>query len=712
MRTILLFLFCFFTLIISAQRKTALSFSNNLCSIQLTPAAGVLWEYRLHNQSPAMSIQPPVFEIDGKEIHGSVEKFELKQPDTTRNGVVVYTASGRLREDSSLFLSIEFRLPPNNPVVRFRYQLYTTGKHHFTKIKGVDNLRYLALSFTASSVVKEIRLSEFNAKYHANTLTENPIADRYFADSLSVMGPILTGTGNRHSFLLAYEHGSQFPDRFVEYQLKKDKNVTLKAVKGNYLAGQPLDQNNSYETIWLEVAAVAGNEDNLAAAYRTFVLKYMSENTESRQPYIFYNTWGRQERTKWAGGTYLSSMNLATTLQEIEVAHQMGIEVYVLDVGWFQKSGDWNINTVFFPDSLKSVKALLDKYNMKLGLWFNPLLASKTSTMLQQNKQNAVVWNGKADEPFPIWETEESVRLSLVSPYWKNFADKLIDLVKEYGVTYFKWDGISQYAANGTGHYYGTAANPQQERQDSYAFQLPIYMSKIIDRVVKACPAAIFDFDITEDGRCMGLQFLSSGKYFIINNGPYFHTYGLATEWKSPLANGNANIFVNPGAARGWFTRSVLGYDKWIPSVLFLTHYQPDEPGNSQLINMASLILGQNGIWGELLKTSPSGIDFIHGILDKYKQVRNDITQSNPIVSGETGLSPEIHEKINNANGKGAVVVFADLPGSYTYVTQNNVSKINWHNDDVTVRYDRQGHAVITMLFKESSAKIIFFGIE
>ncbi|HEV8082163.1 MAG TPA: alpha-galactosidase [Chitinophagaceae bacterium] len=697
--------------ILKAQHKHV-QISNEVCAVLFPSSPVALWEYRLLNHSLTIPVQPPIFEIDGKNITANVSGFHVSKKDTLRNGVAVYTAAGRLTGDTSIHLTIIFHLPKSNPVLRFRYVLTSTSHHQFTKTNQADNLQYLSLSFAGNITAKEIRLSDFNEKYHAYTPVENDIDDRFFEDGQALMGPILSGTDKQNSFLIAYEHGSQFPNSFLHYQLKKNKQVLLKAVKGNYLNHQPLDETNNYETIWFDIAAVAGDEDMLAEAYRTYILKYITENSESRKPYIFYNTWGRQERVKWASGTYLSSMNLDTTLKEIEVAHQMGIEVYVLDMGWFQKSGDWEVNINLFPDTLKMVKALLDKYDMKLGLWFNPLVAAKSSKMLEQNKQNVVVWNGKADDPFPIWETEESVRLSLVSPYWKSFADKLISLVKQYGVNYFKLDGIAQYAANGTGHYYGTEENPMLERQESYAFQLPIYMSKIIDRVVEACPAVIFDFDITEEGRCMGLQFLSSGKYFIINNGPYYHSYGLAEEWKSPLANGNANIFVKPGPARGWFTRSVLAYDKWIPSVLFLTHYQPDEPRNSQLINIASLILGQNGIWGEILKTSSGGITLFHNILSKYKKVRNDITESSPVTCGEPGTSPEIHEKINVPNGKGAVVIFANAAGSYTYITQNKPSKINWHNDDVTIQYDKKGHAVINMHFQESSAKIIFFGVD
>jgi alpha-galactosidase len=220
------------------------------------------------------------------------------------------------------------------------------------------------------------------------------------------------------------------------------------------------------------------------------------------------------------------------------------------------------------------------------------------------------------------------------------------------------------------------------------------------------------DFDITEDGRCVGLQFLAAGKYFIINNGPYYHNFDLAQAWESPLANGNVNIFVEPGPARGWFVRSVLDYDTWIPSVLFLTHYQADEPRNSQLINVASLILGQNGIWGEILKPSDSGVHFINSVLARYKQVRNDITSAQVVRTGAPGDSPEIYEKINSKTGRGCVVLFANSKGSYQYVTSNKAAPQVWHTDGVTVTRDKQGRSVVSATFTEPSAKIILFGAE
>lgn len=65
-------------------------------------------------------------------------------------------------------------------------------------------------------------------------------------------------------------------------------------------------------------------------------------------------------------------MSLEYTLADIDRAHRMGIDVYVLDTGWFNRCGDWQVNEKRFPDSLSRVREKLDGYGMKLGLWINP----------------------------------------------------------------------------------------------------------------------------------------------------------------------------------------------------------------------------------------------------------------------------------------------------------------------------------------------------
>jgi len=533
---VILFFVLLFTGIVRAQEIRTASFS-------IQPAPGQ-WTYRAAT-GKALVFQLPVFDIDGKKVKASVSEWVAGTARNLPNGTKEEGFTGIVTSDKTLRLAISFRWAADNPIVRFRYTLSSTAPRRLTKPDDTDDLQYFSVLLAAQRGFKEVRLSDFDEKYHSNTLEEALIGNKEFDDSARLMGPILEAGDGQSTWMLAYEHGSQFPDRFLEFRLRPDKSVALSAVKGNYLNGQPLDRDHDYESIWFEAGGVTGGDGQLASAYRTFILKYITQNLDSRKPYIYYNTWGRQERAKWAGGSYLSTENLATTLKEIEVAHQMGVDVYVLDAGWFSKTGDWRVNSgpAFFPDTLRQVKALLDKYGMRLGVWINPTAAAVSSEMLKNNRQYVMEVHGKKSEPGPIWETENSVNLDLVSPYWNALADELIRLTRDMGVSYFTFDAVDQYACDGANGSHGTEANSPQERADSYAFQLPVYLSRVVDKVTAAAPGTICELDVTEEGRSMGLSFLSSGKYIILNNGAYFHNFDIVPPWQRrwPMATSRSS---------------------------------------------------------------------------------------------------------------------------------------------------------------------------
>jgi len=669
-----------------------------------------LWSYKCLETGITYQFGGPIFEVDGKPIHCLLTDVkQLKEALTLRNQAKEYVFEGSIKENPDLSLRLIFRIPKVNPVVRFRYELYSKTKHLLTKVNGNDNLMYFATSFKAFDKIKEIRLSEFNEMVHSFSLSERVIAQTQFDDSLKLMGPLVAGTDEKQAFLVAYEHGSQVPDAFIQFNLHPDHSVNLCAVKGNYYNGQVIEPAKPYQTIWFEAVAIKGNETMLAQTYRSFILHDMATNNESRKPYIFYNTWNFQERMKnWYEKRYLDSMNLKRMLREIDVAHGMGIEVFVVDAGWFQKTGDWKPNTKFFPDTLKQVKAKLNEYGMKLGLWFNPMAAAVSSNMLKNSIKCTVSENDKPWGTLPIWETEESRFLCLVSSYRDAFANELIRLHKELGVTYFKLDAVSQYACTDSGHWHGTKNNSILERKNCYAFEIGRSLAYVVDKLSETCPDAIVDFDITEGSRAVGLGFLATGKYFLINNGPYSQSYDIPID---PV-KGNLNLFFHPGPARGWICRTPLNFDKWIPSVLFLTHYFPDDPYENQSIAVGSLILGQNGIWGDLPVISKEGIDFFSKTLGLYKQVRDDITESSMITDGVIGGSPEVYEKINPENGKGAVVIFSSHAGNYSYITHNKPSKNFWATRGADVSIDKAGQAKINVEFNAAEAKIIFFGVK
>lgn len=688
---------------------------------------GAFLAVRLNSSNGSLVLTPPVFSISGMPV----SPVSLVGISDSR---VIF---GRVREcvatfnfgDSSpnLKLEVVVRSVYDSPVFRFCYRLTSSEPSQLTKPDGTDALSYFTLDFARvndygeSIAAKEIRFAEFNSLFYSFMLSEMPLGTKDFVAERSIVGPFLVvGAKDGPSGLVTYEHGSQSNDPFLTYQLHPSgTSATLRAVKGNYWHGQIVAPETPYESLWFQIALMDGNEDELAESYRTWVLRHQTPNTESRKPYIFYNTWNYQERVfNQRKKPYLSEMNETRMLSEIDAAHEIGIEVFVIDTGWYEKTGDWRVSSERFPNGLVPIHARLNEYGMKLGLWFNPIVAATSSEMYRNHQDCVMTWNGKPHNPEPIWETEPSYSMSLVSRYWESFADELIRCYTELGVTYFKWDAIGQYGGDGANLLHGTDANSAQERRDCYGFLLGRYMTKVVDKLCAACPDAIVDFDITEGGRTVGLQFLSAGKYFLINNGPYNWDYNM------PLpADGNVNLFFNPGPARTWICRAPLSYDKWIPSVLFLTHYLPDDrhtagwggqhivDGENQWLAIASLVLGQNGIWGDLCAVSDAGRERFRTALDWYKQVRDDVTLASPIRTGNVGGSPEIHEKINRAMGRGVVSIFAASAGTYSYVTENAVVESVRHNSGVTISRLADGRAAITATFSANEhAKVLCFG--
>lgn len=677
---------------------------------------GPLWRYSSPDHS--VDVYPPRIEIDGESVtlgatlrpHGSVA-ITSKIQEHTYSGDVA----------SGLSLSLVARIADNNPVVRFRYELKSGQRRLMTKSGGLEHVDLLRVGVTAGAT--EVRLSDYNSMIHSYVPTEAVISASDFENSCTFMGPLLVWpTSTTGNALLAYEHGSQYPDSYLSFKPDASISVTLSGVKGTYLNNT--DLRSGFQSVWMHVGAASGPRSILEKSYRDFIHYFQAVSQESRKPYIYYNTWNHQERIHfWEQRSYLADMTEKRMLDEIEIAHQFGAEVFVLDTGWYDATGDWRVSSERFPNGLKPLNELLNQYGMKLGLWFGPTTAALSSNLYARNLKNRLTWKGELHPTRKIWETEESAEICLVSSYAADFAQELIRCAETFGVRYFKWDAIDQYGCDDPCHDHGDESHTQEERADRYAFCQPLAMVKIVETLCAAYPDAIVDFDVTEYDRCFGLAFLSVGKYFLINNGSYIHNYDVPRT--KDVTFRNNSLFFYPGPARDWVMRTPYSFDTWIPSVLFLVHYLPDDGPTNQNMTAASLVLGHNGIWGDLIGISASGVGHLKTLLAPYKQVRDDAASVAAFATGGVGSMIETYEKINPHSGKGLVSIFGNVTmqsawGRPLTMRQPLVAKIAtlakpsrsvWHTPNVKVRFDATGHASMTATFTGSDAALVYFGV-
>ena len=665
--------------------------------------------FTVRTSSSCYNFATPVFEIDGKEasfvLSGHGEKYKSR-----KSGVydVLYTGVGI----EGLRLRLRIKSFDDSPFIRFQYILSSDKGAIMTKKGGDDNIRYFDIDIDGGAYLEETQLSHFAPHLHTYLPVTRVVPPVERAAQTQVPGPIMTAEYDGAACLIAYEHGATHPDCYLAFSTD-ESSVAVKAVKGNYYSNQPLGGNNIYESVWFEFGALDGDKKDLLTEYREFILQYLCEYDESRKPYIFYNTWNYQERGhNFLHRGYIEDLHFDRVLLEIDAAHKMGVDVFVIDTSWYTKTGDWSVNTEKFPDKLRLIKEKLDGYGMKLGLWFNPTVAAKTSEIVLSHPEYRMSSNGRM-EARPIWETEESYGMCLCSGYWEYFAEKLISMYKELGVCYFKWDGIGQYGCDSPLHEHGGAENSPLERRECYSYMMGLRMIKIVERLQNECPEAIVDFDITEQGRFVGLGFLSAGKYFLCNNGPYARDFDqpevFRYQQKEPVQMPPyVNVFFYPGAARSRFCRQGLRYDGIIPSILLLTHFLPDAPLTSQMNSIASLVLGGNGIWGDLSSLSDRDIDVFAKNLAQYKKVRDSVTKSYPIVSGEIGTSPEIYEKVDPATGCGVICFFTHKAGTYQYITQSLARQPGTVYGAVKHEFIKNGHLAITVELEEDSACAVF----
>lgn len=167
-------------------------------------------------------------------------------------------------------------------------------------------------------------------------------------------------------------------------------------------------------------------------------------------PWI-YNTWEPFER----------SINRATTLELIDVAGRMGMDIFTIDDGWQQEYGENTVDPTAFPGGLDAIQKAVEAKGMRLGLWI-PLAAigQKTADYINHPDWAALDQSGKPKLTSTMGGSK--VVMCLASPFQDAAADRVNDAIERFHLAYVKLDLTTIFNAYGEapgcwakGHYHG-----------------------------------------------------------------------------------------------------------------------------------------------------------------------------------------------------------------------------------------------------------------
>ena len=170
-------------------------------------------------------------------------------------------------------------------------------------------------------------------------------------------------------------------------------------------------------------------------------------------------------------------------------ASSLGIELFVLDDGWFGKRnddksslGDWFVNEEKLNGGLNNLANKINNMGMKFGLWFEPEMVSPISKLYEKHPNWCIHIDGR---------TKSTARNQLILDLGRNDVKEYIietvsNVLKSANIEYVKWDmnrNMSEVASS--------VLDPARQRETSHRYILGLY--EILEEITNRFPNILFE---------------------------------------------------------------------------------------------------------------------------------------------------------------------------------------------------------------------------
>ena len=126
-----------------------------------------------------------------------------------------------------------------------------------------------------------------------------------------------------------------------------------------------------------------------------------------------------------------------------EKAKESGVELFVLDDGWFGKRcnehaglGDWIANPDRLKNGITGLAQRIEDLGMKFGLWFEPEMVNKDSDLYREHPDWIIQTPGRKNSHGRFQYVLDFSRKEVVD----RIYDMMAKILSEAKVSYIKWD--------------------------------------------------------------------------------------------------------------------------------------------------------------------------------------------------------------------------------------------------------------------------------
>ncbi|MEK3882467.1 alpha-galactosidase [Paenibacillus sp. PL2-23] len=172
-----------------------------------------------------------------------------------------------------------------------------------------------------------------------------------------------------------------------------------------------------------------------------------------------------------------------------QAGSELGIELFVLDDGWFGKRdddrtslGDWFVDRRKLPNGLEDLVARVNRLGLSFGLWFEPEMISPDSELYRAHPDWCLHVEGRrrtqARQQLILDVSREDVQQHIVST--------ISAILSSAPITYVKWDMNRNMTEIGS-----AKLPPERQRETAHRYMLGLY--SVLERITTAFPHVLFE---------------------------------------------------------------------------------------------------------------------------------------------------------------------------------------------------------------------------
>lgn len=215
---------------------------------------------------------------------------------------------------------------------------------------------------------------------------------------------------------------------------------------------------------------------NLHDLYRNHLIR--SPYKDKKRP-ILMNNWE---------ATYFD-FNTEKLLAIAKEAKKCGIEMFVMDDGWFgyrnddnTSLGDWQVNETKITGGLKTLVEEVNRIGLKFGIWFEPEMISPDSDLYRAHPD----WAIAIEDRTPCRVRNQYV-LDLSRPEVREYAyEAVASILRSANIEYVKWDMNRQLTDLGSAY-----LDKQHQGELLHRYVLGVY--ELQERLIREFPNLLLE---------------------------------------------------------------------------------------------------------------------------------------------------------------------------------------------------------------------------